>query len=90
MVCQFQNGATSAAFFGGVIPSCGRAAFRCLLPKSVRRIRPFLSPGIIFPSISSYSLSNSSDDSEFGSDSAPEILRWIQLVYDVVTTPQDM
>ncbi|XP_078174198.1 glycosyltransferase family 92 protein At1g27200-like [Carex rostrata] len=90
MMCQFQNGATSAAFFGGVVPSSGRITFNCLLPKSVRRTRPFLSPRIISTSISRNSLSKGSEKLEFDSDSAPEMLRWIQLVYDAVTTPLDV
>ncbi|KAJ1692994.1 hypothetical protein LUZ63_009692 [Rhynchospora breviuscula] len=90
MMCQFQNNAISAAFFSGIIPSSGRTSFRCILPKPLHRIRPFLSPRLISTSITPDSSSNGSEEPQFDSYSAPEMMRWTRLVYDAVATPEDV
>lgn len=46
--CIFQDGATSPATPVGVFPSSGRSAFKCVMPTTVRRLRPFFTPTLFY------------------------------------------
>nr|CAD1821256.1 unnamed protein product [Ananas comosus var. bracteatus] len=75
--CLFSNGAASPARFVGSVPSSGRAAYRCVLPGGVRRLRPFRSPRLVLPG----------GDGAAGEEPSPEMLRWNRLAYESLSTP---
>ncbi|XP_026656061.2 glycosyltransferase family 92 protein Os08g0121900-like [Phoenix dactylifera] len=80
--CLFHNGAVSPAGFVGTLPtSPARAAFRCPIPNSIRRLRPFYTPRLIDPTTAP-----ESDDR--GPPS--EMIRWTRLAYEAVSTPVDV
>ncbi|XP_008464892.2 glycosyltransferase family 92 protein At1g27200 [Cucumis melo] len=83
-LCLFQNNATSSANFSGVLDFTGRLTFKCLMPESVRRLRPFLQP-----------LLTKSPDKEFSSSlssssPAPELMRWTFFAYEAFETEDDV
>ncbi|XP_038884062.1 glycosyltransferase family 92 protein At1g27200 [Benincasa hispida] len=82
-LCLFQNNATSSANFSGVLDFTGRLTFRCFMPESVRRLRPFFQPLLI-----------KSPDKEFSSYSssslAPELMRWTFFAYEAFETEDDV
>ncbi|OAY67447.1 UPF0392 protein [Ananas comosus] len=82
--CVFDNGATSPARLGGGGGGSAAAAFAsCVLPLSVRRLRPFYSPRLIGSSDAPIPRSE-------GSDRSAEMIRWSPLVYDAISTPDDI
>ncbi|XP_073011807.1 glycosyltransferase family 92 protein Os08g0121900 [Typha latifolia] len=80
--CLFEDGSASPASSAGVIPGSDLAAFRCPLPRSVRGLRPFHSPRLIWPGspILKSDVWNR----------PPEMIRWTRLVYEAVSTPDDV
>nr|CAD1821210.1 unnamed protein product [Ananas comosus var. bracteatus] len=78
--CLFSSGAASPARFAGSVPSSGRAAYRCVLPGGVRRLRPFRSPRLVLPG----------GDGAAGEEPSPEMLRWNRLAYESLSTPDDV
>ncbi|OWM81176.1 hypothetical protein CDL15_Pgr007207 [Punica granatum] len=80
--CVFQNNATSPARFAGVLPFTNRTTFRCLLPPSVRRLRPFYQPLLTsFPRGPHPVRSHSPP---------PELFRWNFLAYESFSTEDDV
>uniref|UniRef100_A0A7N0V7R7 Glycosyltransferase family 92 protein n=1 Tax=Kalanchoe fedtschenkoi TaxID=63787 RepID=A0A7N0V7R7_KALFE len=75
--CLFQNNATSPAKRLGVLPH-GRVAFKCAMPGSVRRIRPFYMPYLI----------TTPDRLRF--TFWAELTRWTFLAYDWAPTENDV
>lgn len=76
-VCKFQNDATSAARFSGRLARTNRIAFKCVMPNSVRRLRPFFQPVLM----------KSSSESLVP---MPELYRWTFLVYESLSTENDV
>nr|CAD1830634.1 unnamed protein product [Ananas comosus var. bracteatus] len=82
--CVFDNGATSPARLGGGGGGAAAAAFAsCVLPRSVRRLRPFYAPRLIGSSDAPIPRSE-------GSDRSAEMIRWSPLAYDAISTPDDV
>ncbi|RAL50407.1 hypothetical protein DM860_016874 [Cuscuta australis] len=82
-VCLFENGATSPAVFTGVLPSSVRALLVCDLPERSRRWKNIKQPVLTRSS----ALVNLTSDA---TDSQPLLLRWNYLVYDSLTTEDDV
>ncbi|XP_042507782.1 glycosyltransferase family 92 protein RCOM_0530710-like [Macadamia integrifolia] len=80
--CLFQNNATSPAKSSGILPSTNATIFRCVLPGSVRRIRPFFQP-ILTKRRQFWPWT----ETESG---PPELLRWGFLVYESLSTEDDV
>ncbi|GFP98536.1 upf0392 protein os08g0121900 [Phtheirospermum japonicum] len=80
--CLFETGEISPARFSGVLPFPDRVTLSCILPLRARRRLPFKQPV----------LSNS--PLERGTQSAavdgPPLLRWSYVVYDSLTTDDDV
>ncbi|KAL0440488.1 UNVERIFIED_CONTAM: Glycosyltransferase family 92 protein [Sesamum latifolium] len=80
-LCLFDTNETSPARFSGVLQFPDRATFSCLLPVRARRRRlPFRQPVLL----------KSPDDPPERQSTAPPILRWTYLVYDSLTTEDDV
>ncbi|XP_010247086.1 PREDICTED: glycosyltransferase family 92 protein RCOM_0530710-like [Nelumbo nucifera] len=79
--CLFQNNATSPARPTGFLPFHQLVTFKCVLPSSVRRLRPFYQP-ILTKSPEYYWLGNDSG--------SPELLRWSHLAYESLSTENDV
>ncbi|CAA0807022.1 Domain of unknown function (DUF23 [Striga hermonthica] len=77
--CLFDTGELSQAKFTGVLPFPDRATFSCVLPLRARRRLPFRQP----------ILTKSPKADESPSD-APPVLRWSFVVYDSLTTDEDV
>ncbi|GLT94525.1 hypothetical protein SLE2022_122620 [Rubroshorea leprosula] len=77
--CLFPNNATSLAKFYGVLPFSNAMAFKCVLPRSNRRRSPFYQPVL-----------TRSPGSESPALPARELPRWSFLVYDSVSTEDDV
>lgn len=76
--CFFDTNEVSPARYSGVLPYPDRATFSCLLPPRARRRVPFKQPIL-------------SSSPESRSDSpAPALIRWSQMVYDSLTTDEDI
>ncbi|PON90472.1 Glycosyltransferase [Trema orientale] len=84
-LCLFQNNATSPAGFSGRLPLTNQIAFKCIMPHSVRRLRPFFQPVVINPPPP-----NSQDDEEAMWSPMPELYRWNFLVYESLSTENDV
>ncbi|XP_026657970.2 LOW QUALITY PROTEIN: glycosyltransferase family 92 protein RCOM_0530710-like [Phoenix dactylifera] len=83
--CLFHNGAVSPAGFVGTLPtSPARAAFRCPIPSSIRRLRAFYTPRLIDPAAAA-----AAPESD-GHDPQSEMIRWTRLAYEAVSTPTDI
>ncbi|CAK9313256.1 unnamed protein product [Citrullus colocynthis] len=82
-LCLFQNNATSSANFSGILNSTGRLTFKCLMPESVRRLRPFFQPFLTKSPAKEFSSSLSSSPS-------PELMRWTFFVYEAFATEDDV
>lgn len=80
--CVFQNNATSPARFAGALPSSNRTTFLCLLPSSVRRLRPFYQPLLTRSPRDHYPARPHRPP--------PELLRWTFLAYESLTTEDDV
>ncbi|KAK4753068.1 hypothetical protein SAY87_021866 [Trapa incisa] len=80
--CVFQNNKTSPARFAGALPFSNQTTFLCLLPSSVRRLRPFYQP----------LLSRSPHDHYPAGPNhqPPELLRWTFLAYESLSTEDDV
>nr|XP_004301840.2 PREDICTED: UPF0392 protein At1g27200 [Fragaria vesca subsp. vesca] len=78
-VCVFQNNYTSDAKLAGILPSRNRTAFYCLMPRRVKRLRPFLQPAL------STRLHHINTNKH-----APELFRWTFLVYESFSTVDDV
>lgn len=74
--CIFQGGATSPATPVGVLASGGRPTFKCIMPNSVRRLRPFLTPTLAGSPEKDTSLAT--------------MLRWNFYVYESFSTETDV
>ncbi|KAH7523399.1 hypothetical protein FEM48_Zijuj06G0007000 [Ziziphus jujuba var. spinosa] len=81
-VCVFQNNATSPARFSGKLPFTNRTTFKCLMPNSVRRLRPFFMPTLTKATENQPSISSASADAE--------LYRWNFLVYESFSTDDDV
>ncbi|XP_030488173.2 glycosyltransferase family 92 protein RCOM_0530710 [Cannabis sativa] len=79
-ICLFQNNATSPATFSGAL-SNDRFAFKCSMPNSVRRLRPFLQPIM---------MTKSSEKESAAIVKMPELYRWNFLVYESFSTENDV
>lgn len=79
-VCVFQNNATSPARFSGEFPSTNRTAFKCTMPSSVRRLRPFFMPV----------LTEKDESPPSPPFQMPELHRWSFLVYESFSTEKDV
>ncbi len=77
--CLFQNKHTSPATFSGVLPFTNRTTFKCLLPNSVRRLRPFFQPVLI--------RSSEVDQSPV---KTAELIRWNFMAYESFSTEHDV
>lgn len=77
--CLFQNNATSPARFSATLPSTNRSAFKCVLPNSVRRLRPFFQPVL-----------KKSTENEAPATTRTELYRWSFLVYESLSTEDDV
>ncbi|KAL3617736.1 hypothetical protein CASFOL_038057 [Castilleja foliolosa] len=78
--CLFDTGEISPAKFSGVLNFPDRATFSCILPQRARRRLPFKQPVI----------SNSPQDRESQLMDWPPLLRWSYVVYDSLTTDDDV
>ncbi|XP_062229886.1 glycosyltransferase family 92 protein Os08g0121900 [Phragmites australis] len=77
--CAFPGGASSPARALGRLPSSGRHAYTCAMPRPARRHKPFRAPRLITTT------SSSADTAEEDPARSPEMLRWSgRLVYDSV------
>ncbi|KAJ7966978.1 Glycosyltransferase family 92 protein [Quillaja saponaria] len=76
--CLFQNNATSPARFSGVLPFTNQTTFKCVMPDSVKRRRPFFQP-----------ILTKSAENEPRSP-GPELLRWTFLAYESFSTEDDV
>ncbi|VFQ60385.1 unnamed protein product [Cuscuta campestris] len=81
--CLFENGATSPAAFAGVFPSPDRSLLVCNLPEKLRRWKQIKQPVL---TRSSFLVNLTSD----ATNSQPPLLRWNYLVYDSLTTEDDV
>ncbi|KAL0324860.1 UNVERIFIED_CONTAM: hypothetical protein Sradi_5055300 [Sesamum radiatum] len=80
-LCLFDNNETSPARFSGLLQFPDRATFSCLLPVRARRRRlPFRQPVLL----------KSPDNPPERQSAAPPLLRWTYLVYDSLTTEDDV
>ncbi|KAL6011951.1 hypothetical protein ACLOJK_002417 [Asimina triloba] len=81
--CLFQDGSTSRASPSVVLQSGTRPTFKCRMPFNVRRLRPFFTPSL--------TLSPAASSSAPSGPAAPqEMFRWNFLVYDSVSTADDV
>ncbi|XP_010266183.1 PREDICTED: glycosyltransferase family 92 protein At1g27200-like [Nelumbo nucifera] len=78
--CLFQNNAKTPAKPAGLLPFHHLKTFKCILPNSVRRLRPFYQP-ILTRSLKYWP----GNDSE-----SPELLRWNLITYESLSTEDDV
>ncbi|XP_062086827.1 glycosyltransferase family 92 protein Os08g0121900-like [Humulus lupulus] len=78
-VCLFQNNATSPVTLSGPL-STDRFAFKCTMPNSVRRLRPFLQPV----------MTKRLEKEATQLVQMPELYRWNFLVYESFSTENDV
>lgn len=86
--CVFQNNATSPATPAGVLPFTKRAMFKCRLPPSVRRLRPFFQPALTRSS--SEEKEEEEGEGTFPATAAEELFRWSFLAYESLSTEDDV
>ncbi|KAK4428332.1 Glycosyltransferase family 92 protein [Sesamum alatum] len=79
--CWFDTNESSPARFSGVLPFPDRATFSCLLPMRARRRRPPYRQPVLL---------KSPDNPPERQSTAPPLLRWSYLVYDSLTTDDDV
>ncbi|CAL0305896.1 unnamed protein product [Lupinus luteus] len=80
-LCIFGNSALSPARFSGVLPSTNLTTFKCHMPESLRRRRRFYQPALV----------TSSSENEVNDPApSPELLRWNLLVYESLSTVDDV
>jgi hypothetical protein len=79
--CLFQNNATSLASFSGVLPFTNRNMFKCVMPISARRLRPFLQPVLIKPS---------ENESPAATPTPNLMIRWTFMAYESLSTEDDV
>lgn len=78
--CLFQNNDTSVPSFSGVLPFTNRIMFKCVMPSSVRRLRPFLQPVLIKPS----------ENESPAATPTPQLIRWTFVAYESFSTEDDV
>ncbi|KAG5542607.1 hypothetical protein RHGRI_022211 [Rhododendron griersonianum] len=78
--CLFPNNDTTPAKPSGILPFPYRATFKCDLPERVRRRLPFPQPV----------LTKSTENPPERKTPVPELLRWNFLVYDSLSTENDV
>ncbi|XP_075485044.1 glycosyltransferase family 92 protein RCOM_0530710 [Primulina tabacum] len=78
--CLFDTDEASAATFTGVLPFPDRFLFNCVLPVRARRRLPFRQPSLL----------KSPEIRPQRDSSPPLLLRWSYLVYDSLTTEDDV
>ncbi|KAG8377266.1 hypothetical protein BUALT_Bualt08G0010300 [Buddleja alternifolia] len=78
--CLFDTNEVSPARFSGVLPFPDRATFNCVLPVRTRRRLPFNQPVLLKSPINPPARNTP----------APPLLRWSYLVYDSLTTEDDV
>lgn len=78
--CRFETGETTTARFSGVLPFPDRATFSCPMPGKYRQNRRLLKQPILLKSTERVSPATP----------MPPILRWSYLVYDSLTTDDDV
>ncbi|KAJ8540874.1 hypothetical protein K7X08_001690 [Anisodus acutangulus] len=78
--CVFYTGEESPAVFAGKLPFPARSILKCELPGRARRSLPFKQPMLI----------SSSNNASYRNSAFPELLRWKFLVYDSITTDNDV
>ncbi|KAE8057402.1 hypothetical protein FH972_014098 [Carpinus fangiana] len=78
--CLFQNNATSVGSFSGVLPFTNRIMFKCDMPSSVRRLRPFLQPILIKPS----------ENESPAATPTPQLIRCTFVAYESFSTEDDV
>ncbi|KAG7020725.1 Glycosyltransferase family 92 protein, partial [Cucurbita argyrosperma subsp. argyrosperma] len=78
LLCVFQNNDTSPAKFSGSLEFNSPAMFKCLMPESVRRLRPYFQP-----------LLTNSPEKVFSSP-MPELIRWTFFAYEALETEDDV
>ncbi|KAI6690660.1 hypothetical protein NL676_027488 [Syzygium grande] len=81
--CVFQNNATSPATLAGALPFTNRTMFKCELPPSVRRLRPFYQPALARPRPSEGAF-------PARGEAAEELFRWNFLAYESLSTEDDV
>ncbi|XP_019245162.1 PREDICTED: glycosyltransferase family 92 protein Os08g0121900-like [Nicotiana attenuata] len=79
-LCGFDTGEESPAVPAGELPFPVRSIFNCKLPSRARRRLPFTQP----------ILTSSSANVSYRNSPSPELLRWSFLVYDSLTTDDDV
>ncbi|KAL2499281.1 protein of unknown function (DUF23) [Abeliophyllum distichum] len=79
-VCLYENNQVSPAVPAGILPFPDRATFKCLFPKRFRRILPFKQPMFM----------KSTENPLESTTPAPELHRWTYIVYDSLTTDNDV
>ncbi|KAH7846519.1 hypothetical protein Vadar_014892 [Vaccinium darrowii] len=79
-ICLFPNNDTSPARPSGILRFPYRATFKCDLPERLRRRLPFPPPV----------LTTSKDNPPEKNTSAPQLLRWNFLVYESLSTENDV
>ncbi|CAI9753359.1 unnamed protein product [Fraxinus pennsylvanica] len=79
-VCLYENNEVSPAVPAVVLPFPDRATFKCLFPKRSRRVHPFKQP--IFM--------KSTETPPGTTSPLTELLRWTHIVYDSLTTDEDI
>ncbi|XP_016514013.2 glycosyltransferase family 92 protein RCOM_0530710-like [Nicotiana tabacum] len=79
-LCVFDTGEESPVVPAGELPFPVRSIFNCKLPSRARRRLPFTQP----------ILTSSSANVSYRNSPSPELLRWSFLVYDSLTTDDDV
>ncbi|KAJ8625658.1 hypothetical protein MRB53_034188 [Persea americana] len=77
--CLFQDRNTSPADAGGILPFGRRAFYRCVMPLSSRRQRPFLSPAL-----------TDSPEKADTCQNQPRMIRWNFVTYESLSTEDDV
>ncbi|KZV43072.1 hypothetical protein F511_04464 [Dorcoceras hygrometricum] len=75
--CFFDSDEASVASFTGILPFPDRLLFKCMLPVRARRRLPFRQPSLL-------------KSPEIRPQPPPLLLRWSYLVYDSLTTDDDV
>ncbi|KAG5613610.1 hypothetical protein H5410_024891 [Solanum commersonii] len=78
--CVFDTGEETPAVPAAELPFPARLVFKCDFPKTARRSLPFKQPTLRASSVNAY----------YRNSPSPELLRWTFLVYDSLTTDNDV
>ncbi|KAL3505498.1 hypothetical protein ACH5RR_035339 [Cinchona calisaya] len=81
-ICLFPNNDFSPAKTAGILPFSERATFKCVLPNRIRWRLPFPKPLL--------TKKNSTPNTSDQPAPAPEMFRWTYVVYDSLTTDDDV